>query len=151
VIPVVRIELSAETRRALEERLHRLDDLASALKLQWAESGDPAARAALEAVGRETARLREALLGAQVLEEEVHDATLAEFGDTVTIRMDEDSGPERFKLVSEFEARLDDTWISVEAPMGRALLGRRIGEEVEVVTPAGLARYEILSIDRDPP
>ncbi len=148
---MVRIELSAEGRRALEERLQRLDDQASDLKVQWAESADPATQAALEAVGREKARLREALTAARTIEEGVSDATVVEQGDTVTIRMDGDPGHERFKLVSELEARLNDSWISTEAPMGRALLGGRLGDRVDVLTPSGPVRYQILSIDRDPP
>jgi transcription elongation GreA/GreB family factor len=149
---VHRIELSAEARTALEERLRTLDDQASGLKQQWAESRDPAILAALGAVGRETARLREALIGAKT-DEGPHDAAVVELGDTVTIRMQggPDHEPERFKLVSELEARVVESWISVEAPVGRALLGRRVRERVDVDTPNGSVRYEILSIDRDPP
>jgi transcription elongation factor GreA len=135
---------------ALEERLRILDERISHLKLDWAESGDPAIQAALASISQEAARVRAAIVTARPLEDEPHDAAIVELGDTVTVRMapSHEAERERFTLVGELEARLDDSWISVESPMGSALLGGSIHDAVDVVTPAGTVRYEILAIDR---
>jgi transcription elongation factor GreA len=46
------------------------------------------------------------------------------------------------------EARLDEGWISIESPLGSALLGSRVGEVVVVSTPGGPATHEVLGIER---
>jgi transcription elongation factor GreA len=65
----------------------------------------------------------------------------------VTVRRAGSSTQDRFTLVGELEARLDDSWVSVESPLGSALLGSRVGEAVEVSSPGGLASYEVLEIE----
>jgi transcription elongation factor GreA len=49
-------------------------------------------------------------------------------------------------LVGQDEADLKDGKISVQSPVGKALIGRRVGDQVEVVTPARTAEYEIKAI-----
>jgi len=51
-----------------------------------------------------------------------------------------------YQIVGELEADLDSGQISVTSPIGRALIGKEEGEEVEVHTPGGLRSYEILRI-----
>ncbi|MCS7199437.1 MAG: transcription elongation factor GreA [Caldimicrobium sp.] len=52
-----------------------------------------------------------------------------------------------YKIVGPYEANPGDGSISVNSPLARALIGREIGEEVKVQTPAGQRRYEILDIE----
>ncbi len=60
------------------------------------------------------------------------------------------SGREReFKLVSSIEANVALGHLSTSSPLGRALLGRRLGERLEVHTPSGLKFYQILEIRLD--
>jgi len=60
-----------------------------------------------------------------------------------------DTGTERtIKLLSAEEADPDHDVISYQSPIGKGLLGREAGEHVEVDTPGGLIRFEILSIKR---
>ncbi len=60
------------------------------------------------------------------------------------------SGREReFKLVSTLEANAALGHLSTSSPLGRALLGRRPGERLEVHTPSGLKFYQILEIRLD--
>ncbi|MBM3579394.1 MAG: transcription elongation factor GreA [Alphaproteobacteria bacterium] len=69
-----------------------------------------------------------------------------QFGATVTLE-DLDSGRKiSYKIVSEFEANIDDGLISSGSPVARALLGKKIGDEVEVKTPGGVVNYEILAV-----
>lgn len=51
-----------------------------------------------------------------------------------------------YKLVSPEEADLDADKISVTSPIGKALLGRKVKEEIEIDVPAGLLKYKILDI-----
>lgn len=52
----------------------------------------------------------------------------------------------KYKLVSPEEADLDNDKISVTSPIGKALLGKNIGDEVEIIVPAGKLKYKILNI-----
>jgi transcription elongation factor GreA len=53
-----------------------------------------------------------------------------------------------YTLVGEAEADFDTGKISISSPVGRALLGRKVGDEVDVKAPARLLRYKILNIGR---
>jgi len=68
------------------------------------------------------------------------------FGATVTL-VDEDDKKVRYQLVGPIEADAKDGRISYNSPLGRALIGRRKGEEVEVSTPSGDRYYEIKKIE----
>jgi transcription elongation factor GreA len=51
-----------------------------------------------------------------------------------------------YKLVSAEEADLEQDKISVSSPIGKALLGRKVGEEVDIEVPAGKLKYKIVDI-----
>lgn len=51
-----------------------------------------------------------------------------------------------YTLVSEKEADLKQMKISVQSPIGKALLGKVVGEKVDVVTPGGIIPFEVLEI-----
>jgi transcription elongation GreA/GreB family factor len=55
---------------------------------------------------------------------------------------------QRFLVVNPIEAPLDDLNISVESPLGQALVGRRVGDQVEVDAPDGRFRCRILTTTR---
>jgi transcription elongation factor GreA len=65
------------------------------------------------------------------------------FGATVTL-LDEDDKPIKYQIVSETEADASRGRISYNSPIGRALIGRKVDEEVEVSVPAG-DRYYVVS------
>lgn len=68
------------------------------------------------------------------------------FGATVSL-VDEDTNDNfTYQLVSDYEADISKNLVSVSSPIGRALLGRIAGDEVEVQTPKGVKYYEILKI-----
>ena len=70
------------------------------------------------------------------------------FGATVTL-LDEDEKKIRYQLVGQTEADANKGRISYNSPLGRALIGRQKGEDVEVTTPAGERYYEIAKIESD--
>ena len=55
----------------------------------------------------------------------------------------------KFTLVAQTEADLKSGKISVESPIGRGLLGKGVGEIVEILIPNGKIKFEIIKISRD--
>lgn len=52
-----------------------------------------------------------------------------------------------YKIVGTSEAKIEENLISNESPLGSALMGRKKGAVVDVVTPCGVSQYKILSIN----
>ena len=68
------------------------------------------------------------------------------FGATVTLA-DEDTDEEKtYQIVGEYEAEASAGRISVTSPIARAIIGRSVGDSVEVVTPGGQKDYEIVKV-----
>ena len=68
------------------------------------------------------------------------------FGATVTL-VDEDTDEEaKYQIVGEIEADVKKGKISITSPLARALIGKTIGDSVEVSTPGGGKSYEILKV-----
>jgi transcription elongation factor GreA len=53
-----------------------------------------------------------------------------------------------YTIVPESEADIKKNRISVSSPIAKALLGKRVGDVVEVNVPAGVMNFEVLSVDR---
>ena len=68
------------------------------------------------------------------------------FGATVTLT-DEDDKKVRYQLVGQVEADASHGRISFNSPLGRALIGREVGDEVEVSTPSGDHYYGIDKVE----
>ena len=68
------------------------------------------------------------------------------FGATVTLR-DDDDKPVRYQIVGQTEADARQGRISYDSPMGRALIGKQVGEEVEVTVPSGDRFYLVDKIE----
>ncbi len=67
------------------------------------------------------------------------------------VRLEDDAGEERiYRIVGPDESDAAQGWISLDAPMGRALLGKREGDEVMVRRPAGDAIFTILDVSYQP-
>lgn len=67
-------------------------------------------------------------------------------GDHITIQ-EGSYPPEKYHLVGPKEADPGNGRISLESPIGKALLGRKVGDEVMADTPGGSVRFKILSIE----
>lgn len=68
------------------------------------------------------------------------------FGATVTLR-DDDDKPIKYQIVGQTEANARSGRISYNSPMGRALIGRKVDDEVEVSVPAGDRYYVVSKIE----
>ena len=68
------------------------------------------------------------------------------FGATVTV-LDDDDKPQRYQIVGMTEADARQGRISYDSPLGRALIGKHVGEEVEVTVPSGDRCYQVKKIE----
>ena len=88
----------------------------------------------------------EAILSDAVIIENDGPVGVVNLGSKVTVK--ENGGkPEIYMLVGAAEANPREGRISNESPLGRALLGRRAGDEVKVNAPAGTLSFHVVSID----
>lgn len=84
------------------------------------------------------------LIKQAVLIQETHSKGLVKLGSTVTVNTK--GKKEVFTVVGEWEADPHEKKISHESPLGKALLGKKVGEKVEVEAPAGTVVYTIASV-----
>jgi transcription elongation factor GreA len=83
---------------------------------------------------------------AEVIDASKLSGNTVKFGATVTL-VDEDTDEEvRYQLVGEFEADINAKRLSITSPLARALIGKQVGDNIEVTTPGGSKAYEILDI-----
>ena len=94
------------------------------------------------------AEIEEILSNYVVIEEEPSDGSSVRLGSTVTVLDEEFDETMVYKIVGSQEADPMNGRISEDSPFGRALLGRKAGEEVVVEAPAGNIKYKILEIQR---
>ena len=92
------------------------------------------------------ADLEDKLSRAQIIDPTTLSGDKVVFGATVTL-LDEDDKPVRYQIVGQAEADAKDGKISYNSPLGRALIGRRVEDEVEVTVPAGDKFYLINKIE----
>jgi transcription elongation GreA/GreB family factor len=144
--PPGRIALSPLGRRILADREYRLRALALPRQRAALKTGDTERRLdGYERLVAEQRRLRRLLATAASTTDRPADPRIAEIGDHVTLRA-EDGRRRRILLVEDFEASFNPLGVSVDSPLGRALLGRHVGERVSlpdgrrVDPPAGTAR-----------
>src|SRR6476646_9151222 len=92
------------------------------------------------------AELEDRLSRAMVIDPATLSGDKVVFGATVTL-LDEEEKKVRYQIVGQTEADARVGRISYNSPLGRALIGRQVGEDVEVATPSGDKYYEISKIE----
>ncbi|MEP7378814.1 MAG: transcription elongation factor GreA [Chloroflexota bacterium] len=145
------------SKDGLEQTRQELDELVNVRRAEIAariheakEHGDITENAEYEDAKNEQAFVEgriqalSALVKNAVVIEENHSSTHVQIGSTVTIQSKD--GKETFMIVGSAEASPAEGRISNESPVGRALLGRKKGDEIVVSVPAGDSKYKILSI-----
>ena len=86
---------------------------------------------------------------AEVVDDNDGDSSVINVGCTVTIKDLEFNEEMEYKIVGSTEADSLKGKISNESPVGKALIGAQKGETVEVETPAGIIKYEILDFRKN--
>ncbi|GAB3561977.1 transcription elongation factor GreA [Spirosoma luteolum] len=93
-------------------------------------------------------KLEEVLSNARILDESTIDASQVSVLSKVRIRNKKNGAEMNYTLVSEEEADLKTGRISVGSPIGKGLLGKRVGDLAEIKVPAGLLEFEVVEISR---
>ncbi|HXH22173.1 MAG TPA: transcription elongation factor GreA [Dehalococcoidia bacterium] len=149
------VHLTAEGLQALTQELEALKAQRPKIALELRDAmADKDFRenapldAAREAQGQLEARIREleqTLRNAVVIQEASQEDT-ARIGSTVVLQNIASGSKLTYLLVSAREARPNEGRLSVESPVGKAVLGRRAGDEVEVTAPSGSIRFRVESV-----
>jgi len=95
------------------------------------------------------AKLENVLSNARIIDESSLDLSKALIHSTVTIKNHNNNMVVNYKLVAQSESDLSKGFISVDSPIGKALLGKEVGDTADVVVPVGTIKLEILEISRN--
>lgn len=93
-------------------------------------------------------QLENLIANARIVDESQLDTSKVLILSKVKIKNKGNNSVMEYTIVSEKEANLKEKRISVESPIAKALLGKTIGEMVEVSVPSGIMKFEILEISR---
>ena len=93
-------------------------------------------------------KLQEKLRNARILDESKMDSSKVLLLSTVTIKNLKNKATMKYTLVPEEEADLKKSKISVASPMAKGLLGKKVGDKVDIVVPAGTIPFEIIEVSR---
>ena len=144
--------LTYEGLKALEDELHELKvnrrrEVAQKIK-EAREQGDLSENAEYDAAKEEQ---RDIELRIEEIDKILKNAEVVviNVGCTVTIKDLEFNEEMEYKIVGSTEADSLKGKISNESPVGKALIGAQKGETVEVETPAGIIKYEILDFRKN--
>jgi transcription elongation factor GreA len=86
------------------------------------------------------------ILGNYVLVEENNNKDIIDLGSTVQLRDLDSSEKKKFMIVSSVESDPENNKISDESPLGRALLGKKAGDEVEAKIPGKIIKLKVLKV-----
>ena len=141
-------KLTAELKLLREERPRIVDAIEEA-RAHGDLSENAEYHAAKERQGQveaSIADLEDKVSRAQIIDPATLSGDRVIFGATVTL-LDEDEKPIRYQIVGQTEADAGKGRISYNSPIGRALIGKQLGEEVEVTVPSGEKFYLIEKIE----
>lgn len=150
--------VTAETFERLKSELQHLKAVdrpaASHAIAEAREKGDLKENAeydaAKEAQGMLEAKIKHlegVIANARILDEKNIDTSKVSILTSVTLTNLNTKKKVTYKIVSENEADLKLGKISVTSPIGKALLGKTVGETVDVQVPAGVLKFQVESID----
>ena len=90
--------------------------------------------------------LEDATKRAEVIDTSKLRGSTVRFGATVKLADEETDEEIAYQLVGEFEADIQARKISIQSPLGKALIGREVGDSVEVTTPNGVRYFEVVAV-----
>ncbi|MDR2885255.1 MAG: transcription elongation factor GreA [Rikenellaceae bacterium] len=92
------------------------------------------------------AKLEATMAKARIIDESKIDTSKVQILNKVKLKNLSTGKEVTYTLVSENEANLKEGKLSTSTPIGRALLGKKLGDKVEVTVPAGVINFEVLDI-----
>ncbi|OFX14905.1 MAG: transcription elongation factor GreA [Alphaproteobacteria bacterium RIFOXYD12_FULL_60_8] len=152
-----KIPMTAQGLASLEEELKRLKNIERPAVIQAIaearEHGDLSENAEYHAArekqsfieGRIT-ELEGVISCAEVIDVSKLTGTRVRFGATVTLADENTDDEVTYQIVGAHEADLKHGKISVHSPIGRALIGKDLGDTVEVIAPSGAKSYEVVDV-----
>lgn len=146
-----------EGLQKLKDELHQLETVdrrsATAAVAEARDKGDlsenaeyDAAREAQALLELKISKLKEVIANARIVDETKLDLSKASILTTVKIKNIKSNTTMKYTLVAESEADLKSGKISVDSPIGKALLGKKVKDKVDVTVPAGVMTFEIIEI-----
>lgn len=150
---------TAEGLKKLKEELDQLRDVerpkASDAIAEARDKGDlsenaeyDAAKEAQGMLEMKIAKLEDLVANARIIDESQLDMSKALVHSTVKIKNQTNGMEMTYKLVAQSEADLKSGKISVDSPIGKGLLGKKVGDTAEIQVPSGVMRFDILDISR---
>ena len=141
--------LEAELKRRQQEERPRIIQAISEARSHGDLSENAEYHAAKESQSLNEGRIAEIedkLSRAEVIDVSKLSGATVKFGATVTL-IDEDTEEEKvYQIVGEAEADVKSGKVSITSPIARALIGKKVGDSVEVNTPGGGKSYEVLKV-----
>jgi transcription elongation factor GreA len=146
-----------EGLQKLKDELHHLETVerkgATNAVAEARDKGDlsenaeyDAAREAQALLELKISKLKEVIANARIVDESKLDLSKASILTTVKIKNIKNNSTMKYTLVAESEADLKSGKISVDSPIGKALLGKKVKDKVDVTVPAGVMTFEIIEI-----
>ncbi|MEY4239905.1 MAG: transcription elongation factor GreA [Pseudomonadota bacterium] len=135
--------------KALREERPRIVDAIEEARAHGDLSENAEYHAAKERQGQvemSIADLEDKVSRAQIIDPATLSGDRIIFGATVTL-LDDDDKPVKYQIVGPYEADAKVGRISYNSPLGRALIGRRVEDEIEVTVPAGDRSYLVQKIE----
>ena len=141
-------------KKELEELRHKLMYEISERIKEARELGDISENSEYEAAKNEQGRIGSRIMeieqildAAEVIDS--RDTSKVSLGNWVLLRNRKTGEDFRIRLVTPQEADIFNNKVSEDSPIGRSILGKKVGDVVKVQTPSGLAEYEIEAIEVD--
>jgi len=93
------------------------------------------------------AEIEDKIARAQVIDVSRLSGSQVKFGATVSVIDEDTEEAARYQIVGEHEADVKSGKISLSSPLSRAMIGKEVGDVVEVFTPGGVKAYEITKVE----
>ena len=94
------------------------------------------------------AELKSKIASARILDETKISTKQVQILNRVTIKNQKNDATMQYLLVPESEANLKENKISINTPIAKGLLGKKVGDVVEIKVPSGIINFEIIEISR---
>ena len=105
-----------------------------------------AAREAQGLLEHKIAKLKDILANARLVDESQLDLSKVSILTKVKIKNLKNGAFMQYTIVAENEANLKEMKISIDSPIGKGLLGKKVGDKVDITVPAGVIPFEIIEI-----
>jgi transcription elongation factor GreA len=142
--------LESELKRLVSVERPRIIELIAEARGHGDLSENAEYHAAKEAHGLNEGRIAELedkLSRAEVIDvSKLTGSKTIKFGATVTLVDEDTEEKKKYQIVGDLEADVKDGRISISSPISRALIGKSVGDTVEVAAPGGARSYEIIGV-----